>query len=268
MEIRNLKNTGLDKIVECLLESFKNYAVPVPTSLDYWDARYKGARVDYEFSYGAFENGKMVGFIINGIDQIQGQLTAFNTGTGVVEAFRGQKIVDQLYNYAMPFFKQKGITQCQLEVIQTNKRAIRVYERIGFEVIRGLKCFKGELNTSPSNMKLHKTDFEQVKQPDIHYSWDFKNKAIKILSDQYETYSVINEEEENIGYFVINAAHNSLAQLESSSDNYNDLLKGIGKISNEIRIINVDEKLSEKIAVLQKFGLVNNIDQFEMEMKI
>jgi len=268
MEIRNLKNVGLDKIVECSLEAFKNYAVPMPTSLDYWDARYKGARVDYELSYGAFENGKMVGFIINGIDQIGGELTAFNTGTGVIEAFRGQKIVDQLYDYAMPFFRQKGITKCQLEVIQTNKRAIRVYERIGFKIIRQLKCFKGELNHSSDNMKLQKTDFEHVKQPDIHYSWDHKNKAINILSDKYETYHVINEEEKNIGYFVINVSNNYLAQFESISNNYSDLLKGVSKISNEIRVINVDEKLSEKIAVLKDFGLVNNIDQFEMEMKI
>ncbi len=268
MEIKNLKATDLAEIVDCTLEAFKNYFVQMPASLTYWKSRHQGARVDYELSFGAFEDGKLIGFIINGIDEVDGKLTAFNTGTGVIEKYRGLKIVDQLYDFAMPYFKEKNVQQCQLEVIQENKRAIRVYERIGFEIKRNLKCFKGELKASNTNIDIHQTSFDKLGKVDHYYSWDHKNIAIQILSDKYECYGVWNEEGKSVGHFVINTEHDYLAQLETEHDDYESLLNGVCKISKALRIINVDERLEERIKMFEKFGLENNINQFEMEMEV
>ncbi len=268
MELRNLKEVGLDQIVECLLESFKNYFVPMPSNLSYWETRYKGARVNYELSYGAFEKDRLVGFIINGIGEVEGQLTAFNTGTGVIEEYRGQQLVDQLYKYSFPYLLTAGIERCELEVIQANKRAIRVYERIGFDVKRKLKCYKGELKEESNNLELKEVNFEHKKQIDNKYSWDHKNKTIKLLKDKYETYEVLKGERQPIGYFVINKEYNYLAQIESTTNNYTEILKGVSKLSKEIRIINVDEKLDKRIKDFEEYGLINTLDQYEMEMRI
>jgi ribosomal protein S18 acetylase RimI-like enzyme len=107
--------------------AFDGYFVKMPDSLDYWATRFKQARVNYHYSFGVFDASRLVAFIIQGMDIHDGQLTAFNTGTGVLPAYRGQKLVDRLYDHAIPRLKERGIQKCQLEVIQENERAIRVY---------------------------------------------------------------------------------------------------------------------------------------------
>jgi len=84
IEIRDLANTKLSTIVDCLLIAFDGYFVKMPSDVHYWANRYKGARVDFSLSFGAFEGDKLVAFIINGIDDDKGMRTAFNTGTGVI----------------------------------------------------------------------------------------------------------------------------------------------------------------------------------------
>ena len=143
--IQHLKNTDLPIIVDCLVKAFANYFVPMPDSVDYWRNRFKGARVNFELSYGVFDDQQLVAFIINGVDGEKEALTAFNTGTGVLPAYRGQQLVDKMYEKAIPIFKENDITSCALEVIQANDRAIRVYERIGFTKQRSLQCFKGAI---------------------------------------------------------------------------------------------------------------------------
>ncbi len=55
-----------------------------------------------------------------GVDEHYGKLTAHNDGTGVIPTYRGNQLVDKMYEVAIPRFKAKGIEQCTLEVIQEN----------------------------------------------------------------------------------------------------------------------------------------------------
>ena len=48
MEIRSLKYVELSVIIDCLLKSFSDYFVKMPSDIDYWKSRYTGARVNYE----------------------------------------------------------------------------------------------------------------------------------------------------------------------------------------------------------------------------
>ena len=68
MEIRSLADTNLSDIVACLLEAFEGYFVKMPESIDYWEERFRGARVEYELSFGMFDQDRLVAFIMNGID--------------------------------------------------------------------------------------------------------------------------------------------------------------------------------------------------------
>jgi len=60
IEIKNLGNTDIALIVECLTESFKNYFVKMPAEVEFWERRFKAARVVYHLSYGCFDNGKLI----------------------------------------------------------------------------------------------------------------------------------------------------------------------------------------------------------------
>lgn len=272
MEVRSLQNTPLNTIVDCLLISFEDYFVPMPTQLSYWEDRFKGARVDLGLSFGCFEQEQLVGFIINGIDDHQGKLTAFNTGTGVIPSHRGKKVVDQIYDFALPILQKAGVQKCALEVVQINDRAVRVYERIGFHITKKFLCFKGQLPAANERLEVQAIPFSEVvtRNTPFHdyYSWDNMNAAVITADSLYTTYLVRDQAGEEVGYFTMNLKNGYLAQYESFQDDFNPLLKGISQIRREVRINNVDIERADVIIFLLAAGLDNHIDQFEMEMGI
>ncbi len=272
IEIKNLKETPLKDIVECLLEAFDGYFVQMPSDVAYWRKRYQGARVDFEYCYGAFDKGKLVAFIINGVDRLNGHLTAFNTGTGVLPAYRGRQLVDKIYAYAIPLLKEKGITKCVLEVIQDNARAIRVYQRIGFAIQRNLNCYKGTLSESEQVPKIKKIDFSELQELGYpkhnFYSWDHTNDALVQLGKEYETYTVVDPANQLLGYFIINPTNGRLAQVEVETEDFATITAAISQVAKEVRIVNVDDRRVDLIENLLTYGLQNTINQYEMEMDI
>jgi len=276
MEIKNLQSISFKEIIHCFSISFADYFVAINDDLLYWENRFRCARVDYALSYGAFENGKMIGFIINGIDYLNGHKTAFNTGTGVIPEYRGQNIVDRLYDFAMEKFRLKGITKCTLEVIQANHRAIRVYERIGFNIKREFNCFKGEIKTTGDAVRFQEIKFEEIKKttPNTnlkYYSWDHQNQAIDIGKETFRCFLVYSGVIK-IGYFIINLKIGQLAQFEifdeKNKENWQLLFNGISILSSSININNVDSRRHDLVWFLNRMSLENHIDQYEMEMII
>lgn len=276
MEIKSLKHAALAEIVDCLVASFADYFVQMPADVAYWESRFAGARVDYSLSYGMFDKGKLLGFIMQGIDRRQGERVAFNTGTGVLPAYRGQQVVDRLYAFALPELKAAGVNKCALEVIQKNEKAIRVYERIGFKRTREYKCFRGELNPPVEDVFLHETAFEEIEKINSPYhplySWDNCNGAIRALKDVYKSYILTDKADTPLGFFVIHPLSGYLAQFEVNKpeeiDNWKKLFAGIAAISKTVKINNIDSRRKEVISILPELGLENHVDQYEMEMPL
>lgn len=274
MEIRDLSNTSLEEVVFAILMAFEGYFVTMPSDPTYWKGRFQAARVDWTCSFGLFDEGELVAFIINGIDHRGTAKVAFNTGTGVVPKYRGQRIVDQLYEYAFPFFKQKKITHYALEVVQGNSRAIRVYERIGFVITKEYYCFKGKLAASTYQTTLKQNNLDKIQVPKEHlYAWDNSTSAIKNSpKGAYSCYEVLNPKEEKIGFFVINPKSGYLPQFEiyqtDSKENWTLLFDGIAQVNRAVKINNIDAKRTGQRTILVNLGLENVINQYEMERKI
>jgi len=271
MEIRSLGNTNLEIIVDCMNQSFQNYFVKIPSDVEFWANRYKAARVDYDLSFGIFDNEKLVAFIIHGIDIHNNEKTAFNTGTGVLEAYRGQQLVDQMYDFAFPILRENGVSKCMLEVIDQNHRAVRVYERIGFQKDRFLRCFNGEFNDITLNSNFQEIDIYSIKESiikfQIFYSWDHTLDAILKGGEQFKTYNVNNESGTEIGYFVSNAINNSLIQIEVfDGKNWDPVFGAVKKINPSIRINNVDDSRKDLLVAFKNSGLQNHVNQFEMTL--
>lgn len=273
MKIQNLKTTDLAEIVNCLVRAFDGYFVKMPDDVAYWDTRFKGARVDYGLSYGVFDKGELVAFIINGIDEHDGKRAAFNTGTGVIETHRGQQLIDKIYTYALPQLQAAGIEKCMLDVIQANARAIRVYERIGFSIKRNFLCFKGTM-TLPEEAEVVVKEvaiqalLKRENPNHFYYSWDDTDVAILSSGGVYKGYLVQNEKGHTLGHFVLNPKNNYVAQLEAAPTHFLNVMNGLNEIANTVRMNNVDERRTDYIEQLLSSGLENHINQYEMEMLI
>jgi len=269
MEIRTLADTNLSDIVACLLEAFEGYFVKMPESIDYWEERFRGARVEYDQSFGMFDEDRLVGFIMNGIDVQEGELTAFNTGTGVIPAYRSQKVVDRVYEHAFPMLKARGVQNCRLEVIQANDRAIRVYERIGFDKIKSLLSFRGDCKIgiaplSQTEVKLSSIE-NLIRQKEQFYSWDFTFEALSKNETSFRCY-ILDQHDKS--YYIINPERNMLVHYELPEEALSGLISTISPLCENIRLVNVDAARVKFIDTLAELGFENYINQYEMMMKI
>jgi len=271
--VKKLENIGFETVIDCFLKSFKNYFVEMPTDVNYYKQRWKIAKVDFNLSYGMFDDEKLIGFIINAVDKRNGTKIAFNTGTGVLPEYRGKRIVKSIYDYAIPDLKMNGITKCSLEVITDNIKAIKSYQSIGFEICKTFECYKGDINlTTIEKGKLNKVnyntfDWNNLPNQDL-YSWDFQSETIK--NGEYSYYQVIKDNFPE-SYFVINPKNGYLAQFEVLKENkgsWNRLFNGVKKISETIKVINIDNRLNKKIEFINSIGLSNTVNQYEMEMEL
>ncbi len=273
MIVKKLSKTSFEKVLDCFLLAFENYYVKMPTDRNYYKERWRAANVDFNFSYGMFDEEKLVGFIIHAIDKRNGLLTAFNTGTGVIPKYRGKRIVKLIYEYALKDLEQNNIKKCTLEVITKNEIAIRSYERIGFKICKNYKCFNGTIKIKESDrFELKEVDLKSIdwkKLPNQQlYSWD--NQKETILAGKYNFFQVLNNNVPE-SFFIINTNNNYVAQFDllgAKNRGWNRLFSAIKQISDKIKINNVDDRLKEKIDSLNAIGLENTVDQYEMELKI
>jgi len=270
MIVKHLGQTDFNTIMTCFLSAFENYYVEMPTDYNFYKQRWKAAKVDFNLSYGMFDGNQLVGFIIHAIDKRYGEHIAFNTGTGVIPEYRGRKLVKSMYEFAIPDLRQKGISKSVLEVITKNDKAVKAYQGVGFKICKNYKCFAGELTVGDGQFEIKKVEFHEVSWEQMlnqdKYSWDFHKSCLKAGNSSYY-YVYHNHKVES--FFAINVENGTINQLEvltEQNGNWKRLLQAVHSISKQVRMINVDDRLTDKMSALQNAGLKNTVNQYEMEL--
>ncbi|MFD1096217.1 GNAT family N-acetyltransferase [Salegentibacter chungangensis] len=269
MKVKSLEKTDSSEIITCFLKAFENYYIQFPTDPDYFRKRWRDAGVRYDLSYGMFDGDKLVGFIIHAVDHRVGKLTAHNTGTGVLPEYRGRKFVDKIYEFAIPDLRRNGIKKTTLEVVTKNTSAIKVYKRTGFSISKTYKCFKGSFFHKPQRPEgltevLPGLFDWSLLADQSRYSWDNHRKSIQ--NGNYKFF--ILGRQIPLAAFIINPETGYIPQvhcLKNDEKTWEDLFEAIASVSSEIKINNVDIQEEGKIRQLKRAGLINHIDQFEME---
>ena len=101
-------------------------------------------------TYVARMKGEPVGFLALGINPREIKQRGRKLGglyqVGVLKPFRGQGIATRLMIAGMNWLKSKGMEEAELGVDDTNPtRAIRLYEKLGFTVVRKYVHFRKNL---------------------------------------------------------------------------------------------------------------------------
>ena len=109
MEIKTLKDVSVAEIAAVFNEAFQDYFIPLAFTEVTMRAKMRSEGIDFAYSIGAFENDKLVGFILHGYDIIDGVKTIYNGGTGVIASHRGKGLTAAMYEYCIPLLLQQGI---------------------------------------------------------------------------------------------------------------------------------------------------------------
>lgn len=134
MEIKSLEKTSFGTLSEAFGQAFADYEVQLDKTQLRRMLRRRG--FDPRLSFAAFDGERIAAFTLNGTGNFNGLPTAYDTGTGTLEAYRGQGLAAKVFEHSIPYLREAGIRQYLLEVLQHNTKAVSVYRKLGFETAR------------------------------------------------------------------------------------------------------------------------------------
>lgn len=233
--------------------------------------------VRLEISTGAFDEEKMIGFYLNASGSWQGKLTAYDAGTGVIPAYRGQGVAKELFMFMVPHLKEASFSQYLLEVLTTNETAVSLYRRLGFVETRRLAVFRRSEPLKPSD-DLQGITTRSIEQPDWELftsfwdgypSWQNSLDAVeRSATDRVVICAYVDER--CAGYGVAFKPASSLMQL-AVAPAYRR--KGIAtmimsalqrEVSDSLKVNNIDEELKGTMAFFEASGFKMILEQHEM----
>lgn len=277
MKFNSLENSTISEMLTAFNLSFADYIIPLQVTEQQFRDKLFSEDIHLEWSFGAFEDNKLVGFMLHGYRNN----TLYNAGTGVIPKHRGNKITQKLYHYCLEKAKSENIKSIQLEVITENNKAIRTYENIGFEIIRTLNCYKGTLNVeetkSPFEVSELNTSAGKSLNAVCNYlpTWQNTSETIENLYQINDIKSIgVVDQDEVIGYVIFNTTSKKILQMginEKYNQNRvtNSLFKFISdNYAKEVLAINIDDVAKNTISSLTAHGLDCFLQQYEMKMDL
>ena len=279
-----VKLASIDKsqIYRCFMEAFADYEMDASgTKEDTMLLRMSKNSVDFDVSPGAYDGDRLVGFTMIGIDKLDGPLTAFDAGTGVIPDFRGQGLAKRMFDHALPELQARGVKRVLLEVLQRNEPAIKAYQKSGFEITREFRCFVAEtasLRNLPSSEELdvrliNVATFEGLI-PEAEWTPSFENRFTAHLAiPDHVTFFGAYDGHECVGVIAYCQALNWLLSLLVKRSHRRrgvgqSLIRHLGTMMPEattkLAALNVDGQDTGMQAFLEAVGFSHLIDQYEM----
>ncbi len=279
MEIKSLDKIEFDTIFKAFSEAFSNYEI----QLDKQELQTMLKRRGFtpHLSFAAFDKEQIVAFTLNGIGNFNGIPTAYDTGTGTLEQYRGKGLATGIFKYSIPHLRENNVQQYLLEVLQHNENAVSVYKNLGFEVVREFNYFVQKNEEIDNKILVSDTDFliKAVKAEeltdvsdfwDFYPSWQNSFESVKRAADDF-VYLGAFAQHKLAGYCIFEPVSGDVTQI-AVDKNYRR--KGIGSLllkqlvelnkNSSVKIINTDVKCDSITAFLKAKNIEPIGRQFEM----
>ncbi len=222
--------------------------------------------------------GFIQGFVLHTLNTYHGKWSAYNGGTGVIPEARGKGLTKILYETLIPHLLSISVEQVILEAVKKNKRAIHVYEDIGFEIVRGFRCYakRGYFHSE----KNHNVRTKEEVNPKYKKFWEmepcFLDQSQQLQFNLHnecilETY----QGDEITGYIIFQPRLGRISQI-AVNPSYRG--QGIGNFlvceafkqsaTTHMTIMNVPEANMSFNTFLKNIGFINEIDQYEMVLDL
>ena len=275
MEIKTLEGIPISSIITAFNKAFSDYAVNFSFTEESFNKKLVSENIKLEASPAAFVDGEIVGFILHGLDEIDGVKRVFNGGTGVVPEQRGKRIVQHLYEYILPILKDKGYSHHQLEVLGTNTKAEKSYEKVGFSRAKSIASFKGTVpgyNAEGITLKKVKSvDWDIAKTFwDIEPTWQNSNETVLRMIDKLEIIAAYKGDD-LVGYVAYDPAGGRIKQFAVKKNERKNgigrtLLSYVNSAVGEVSFTNYDQSDAANVAFFKALGLSEYFESYEMRL--
>lgn len=139
MIIKKLSELSAEAMVALWNLGFEGYPMNNKLNLDRFLARTVSEGLSLDHSLAMYdEHGEPIGLVMNGFRTIAGRKVAWNGGTGIAPAFRGKGFGQQLMERNLALYREHVVDAALLEALIHNDAAIRLYQKVGYEITERL----------------------------------------------------------------------------------------------------------------------------------
>lgn len=163
MEIKRFSDFSAAQLTQLWNDGFKGYATDMTLSVDTFIKRIPDNHLSMEDSIVLCQDGQAVGFVMSGFRVVDGRLTAWNGGTGIIPEYRGKGYGSALIGAALDVYREKGAEIALLEALSQNEPAIRLYSKMGYQIIDKLRFYEQKEGFQP-----------EVFASDVSHTYQFR----------------------------------------------------------------------------------------------
>ncbi|MEH7746198.1 GNAT family N-acetyltransferase [Neobacillus drentensis] len=260
---------------------FEGYFVQLEMTPELFFNRLVNEGLSLEHSLIAFDEEKPVAIVLNGFRVIDGQKTSWNGGTGIATEYRGKGVSKMLMEAALNVYAEEGVEVATLEAIKENERAIRLYQRFGYEITDSLVYLSGTVDLKATPISHESIRPEQLQTYHFYKEnlpWQCQWQSVK--SGEAQIY--YDENQNPLGYSLFKRVWNQEGQLEKvvlyqleifaelKEESIKSIMSTITRENkNPINFMTINASLSNPVTlILQDLGFVKTTEQVQMVKKI
>lgn len=255
--------------------AFSDYAINFSYTDESFRKKILSENIIPEYSVGAFADGELIAFILHGLDEMDGEKRVFNAGTGVVPEYRNQRIIQQLYEYILPILKNKGYRHHQLEVLDGNDKAEKIYANVGFKRHRKVLAYNGSVASYSAEgivlKQVTSIDWDAARTfCDTEPTWQNSFPAIQRTIDDYRIVAAFKAGA-FVGFGIFDPTSGRLRQFGVKKE---ERCRGIGRAlfayvstnAGQVSFTNYDMNDAVATSFFNNLGLKSSYELIEMRL--
>lgn len=282
LQVRLLTGTSVEKIHEAFTDAFSEYEVKLDMPLAKLVEMMKIRDLNPDYSVGCFDGDLLVGFILTGYREINGQKVCYDGGTGVIKAYQRKGIGEMMLKELLQLLKERGVSSFMLEVLENNTPAINLYEKYGFAKTRKLKCFeigKHELRPVPDRgFGISVTNPATLVENEKLYrlyrpTWQNEIQSVLNVAEKYTCVSLACTNR-ILGYGFIHKTKGDIPQTGILEEWKNwgleaHLVAELARHTSSEKLIVLNVEAGNYFGeILRKLGFRNTVNQWEMALEM
>lgn len=283
-------NLIFKKLTECTIQDtvkawnqgFEGYFVQMEMTPELFFNRLVNEGLSLKHSIVAFDGEEPVAIVLNGFRVVDGNKIVWNGGTGIATEYRGKGASNLLMEEVLRVYSEEGVEVATLEAIKENERAIRLYERFGYEITDSLVYLSSTLvlkNIIPiSSISIRPEQLPTFPFYKENVPWQCQWQSVK--SGEAQIYFDSNQKP--LGYALFKRAWNQdgqlekvfLYQLELFKDIQEETIKSIftsisGEYHKPVSLMTINASLTNPVLpLLFGLGFEKKMEQVQMVKKI
>ncbi|WML42988.1 GNAT family N-acetyltransferase [Neobacillus sp. PS3-40] len=270
MKFKMLSECTIEEAVIAWNRGFEGYFVKIEMTPQSFMNRIISEGISLDLSRVLFDENEPIAIILNGFRITKaGKKIAWNGGTGVAPAYRGKGSSKLLMEETMRIYHDEGVDIATLEAIKENEKAIRLYEKYGYQITDRLVYLNGVLKQSENtpipiiSKSIRPEQLQMIPFYNENVPWQCQWQSAK----EGEAQIYHDENQSPLGYSLFRKVWNLEGKLEKVLLYQIELLNDVDEKTIYPAILEniAKDKSTSTTFIAINFNLENPISQFLLE---